>query len=199
MSAALALVGLLVHVGLLFGVQEVVQRRRTGRSSWVDPRRKGRAERAADALFVLAAVLVLGSPALVVAGALDPMARVMVAGVAGAVLIVLATVAAKWAQAVMGAAWRTGVAGEDSGRLVVGGAFAWVRNPVYTALMSAATGAALLAPTAMALLGVAALVLALQVQTRAVEEPHLRRVHGERYAAYAARVGRFLPGVGRLT
>ena len=31
-----------------------------------------------------------------------------------------------------------------------------------------------------------------------VEEPYLLKVHGSAYAEYAARVGRFLPGVGRL-
>jgi protein-S-isoprenylcysteine O-methyltransferase Ste14 len=34
---------------------------------------------------------------------------------------------------------------------------------------------------------------------RAVEAPYLLRVHGPAYAAYAARTGRFLPGVGRLS
>ena len=34
---------------------------------------------------------------------------------------------------------------------------------------------------------------------RFVEEPYLRRAHGEAYRAYAARVGRFLPRIGRLS
>jgi protein-S-isoprenylcysteine O-methyltransferase Ste14 len=38
----------------------------------------------------------------------------------------------------------------------------------------------------------------MQVQVRAVEEPYLSLAHGEAYARYAARVGRFLPGVGRI-
>ena len=38
-----------------------------------------------------------------------------------------------------------------------------------------------------------------QSTVSAVEEPHLRRLHGDPYAAYAARTGRFLPGVGRGT
>jgi protein-S-isoprenylcysteine O-methyltransferase Ste14 len=42
-------------------------------------------------------------------------------------------------------------------------------------------------------------VAAIQMQVRAVEEPYLLRTHGDNYAAYAARVGRFLPGLGRLT
>jgi hypothetical protein len=44
----------------------------------------------------------------------------------------------------------------------------------------------------------AALVAAVQLQVRAVEEPHLRATHGDAYAAYAARTGRFVPRIGRL-
>lgn len=41
-------------------------------------------------------------------------------------------------------------------------------------------------------------MVALALQTRLIEEPHLTRVHGKQYTVYAARVGRFLPGIGRL-
>ena len=41
------------------------------------------------------------------------------------------------------------------------------------------------------------LVAAVQLQVRVVEEPYLRRVHGRVYRGYAARVGRFVPGLGR--
>jgi protein-S-isoprenylcysteine O-methyltransferase Ste14 len=40
--------------------------------------------------------------------------------------------------------------------------------------------------------------LGLELQVRLVEEPYLIRTHGDEYRAYAARVGRFVPGVGRL-
>jgi len=43
------------------------------------------------------------------------------------------------------------------------------------------------------------LVLTLQLQVRAVEEPYLLSVHGTDYGRYAARVGRLLPGVGRIS
>ena len=43
-----------------------------------------------------------------------------------------------------------------------------------------------------------ALVAAVQLQVRVVEEPYLRAVHGAAYDAYAARAGRFLPGIGLL-
>jgi protein-S-isoprenylcysteine O-methyltransferase Ste14 len=50
----------------------------------------------------------------------------------------------------------------------------------------------------VALAGLAALWLALEIQVRLVEEPYLLRTHGDAYREYAARVGRFVPGLGRL-
>lgn len=53
-------------------------------------------------------------------------------------------------------------------------------------------------PSVVALVGLAALVVALELQVRVVEEPYLQRAQGSGYADYASRVGRFVPGVGRL-
>ena len=52
-------------------------------------------------------------------------------------------------------------------------------------------------PNPVALVALA-LWLGLEIQTRMVEEPYLLKVHGSAYAEYAARVGRFVPGVGRI-
>ena len=197
-SAGLALALLLSSATLVFGVQEVAQRRRTGRSSWVDPRRKGRVERVADTLFLAATALVTLSPVLVLVGALEPAFAAWPVQAGGALLIAGSAVAARWAQRAMGAAWRTGVGDEDAGTLVEDGPFASVRNPVYSTIVAASTGAAALAPTLVAAAGVLTFVVALQIQVRAVEEPHLRRLHGDRYGAYASRAGRFVPGIGRL-
>jgi protein-S-isoprenylcysteine O-methyltransferase Ste14 len=59
-------------------------------------------------------------------------------------------------------------------------------------------GIALLVPNAVAVAAVLLLLTALEIQTRLVEEPYLLRTHGSAYRDYAARVGRFLPLVGRL-
>ncbi len=83
-------------------------------------------------------------------------------------------------------AWRLSV--RDGGRLAN---WCRLRDPRFM-------GVALLAPDAVTIAGPVILILALQLQTRHVEEPYLLAVHGEQYAAYAAHVGRFLPGVGGL-
>ena len=43
-----------------------------------------------------------------------------------------------------------------------------------------------------------AFATAMEIQVRLVEEPYLQQVHGEDYARYASRTGRFVPGIGRL-
>lgn len=56
----------------------------------------------------------------------------------------------------------------------------------------------LLVPNAWAIGAALTLALGLALQVRRVEEPYPLWTHGEAYRAWAARTGRFLPGVGRL-
>ncbi len=99
------------------------------------------------------------------------------------------------AQRQMGASWRIGIESERTS-LVTWGLYSRVRNPIYAALLLAAAGFAALTPSAWTLLALAQAVLAIGLQAR-LEEEHLLRVHGEEYCAYAERVGRFWPGIGR--
>jgi protein-S-isoprenylcysteine O-methyltransferase Ste14 len=72
-----------------------------------------------------------------------------------------------------------------------------VRNPIFTTMTLATLGLLLLVPNAASILSLAALVVALEIQVRLVEEPYLTRTHGDPYRRYAATTGRFLPGIGR--
>src|SRR3546814_18933256 len=58
---------------------------------------------------------------------------------------------------------------------------------------------ALVVANIVAVAGLAALIIALHIQVRAVEEPYLRERHGDAYSTYAASTGRFLPRLGRGT
>ena len=60
-------------------------------------------------------------------------------------------------------------------------------------------GIALLVPTWLGFAAAVAIALGLEIQVRFVEEPYLVRTHGDEYRAYASRVGRFLPGIGRMS
>jgi protein-S-isoprenylcysteine O-methyltransferase Ste14 len=102
------------------------------------------------------------------------------------------------AQVTMGASWRVGVDPSEATTLVTAGPFGWCRNPIFAAMLTSLLGLALAVPNVAAWLGFAAALAGIEIHVRVVEEPHLSRLHGERYRDYAARTGRFLPGVGRL-
>jgi protein-S-isoprenylcysteine O-methyltransferase Ste14 len=57
---------------------------------------------------------------------------------------------------------------------------------------------ALMVPNLFSLAGFVSSVVSVQVTVRLVEEPYLVAMHGEDYIRYAGKVGRFVPGVGRL-
>ena len=190
-----------LHLALPLGGRALLQRRRTGSTGFVGlGGRRGSVERIGGVLFVVAAILVLAAPLLDLAGGLEPIADLgrPIGHVPGFVLFSAGLVGTLLAQAWMGASWRVGVAEEERTEFIVRGPFALVRNPIFSVTIPAFLGLALLAPNAAAIAGFAAFVSALESQVRFVEEPYLLRTHGAKYAAYASRVGRFVPGVGRL-
>ncbi|MBC8073100.1 MAG: isoprenylcysteine carboxylmethyltransferase family protein [Deltaproteobacteria bacterium] len=189
-----ATIAVLVFVAIAFGLRTWLQLRSTGESGFVGLRPGATAiERVAGAAMVLAFALVpvgawLGAP-------------VLPRGLAslGVFLVVLGTVGTFAAQVTMRDSWRIGVDPAARTALVTDGSFRWVRNPIFTMMIVASIGLALICPTPLLLVLPAVLVAALEVQVRVVEEPYLRAVHGERYLQWAARTGRFVPGVGRLS
>lgn len=200
-TAWVAVVLYVVGVVVTFGVRTALHRRATGDSGLRRPTgaRPGDPQWWGQLLFVLAlaggAVFPLAA-ALRVVPTTAPPAGVTVAGVIlalGGFVLVLVS------QAAMGRSWRIGVDARERTALVTGGIFGAVRNPVFTGMVAAVAGLALLAPSWLALLTVVVLVVALQVQVRLVEEPYLRAVHGDAYRAYTARAGRFLPWIGRTS
>jgi len=60
------------------------------------------------------------------------------------------------------------------------------------------TGLALMVPSPLSIAAPVLVAIGLEIQVRAVEEPYLLRLHGDSFRAYASRVGRFVPGLGRL-
>jgi protein-S-isoprenylcysteine O-methyltransferase Ste14 len=141
----------------------------------------------------------VGAPLADLAG-LAPLAvadHPVVRGV-GIAVAVLGIALALAAQLSLGASWRIGIDEAEHTTLVTTGAFRVCRNPIFSAVIVAFGGLALMVPNPVALAGVVITVTGIQVQVRLAEEPYLDRVHGPAYTDYAARVGRFLPGVGRL-
>jgi protein-S-isoprenylcysteine O-methyltransferase Ste14 len=196
----LALAFLAVYGLLAFGVRIVVHVRRTGSTGVKGLRSASGSEGIGGLLLVAAVVLCIAGPALQLAGILDPLATLSgnVANILGIMLACLGIAMTVLAQFAMGDAWRVGVDPSERTELVTDGPFSLARNPIFAAMIPAFTGITLLAPNIVTITAVILLTLALELHVRLIEEPYLQRVHGEQYAAYSARVGRFLPGIGRL-
>jgi protein-S-isoprenylcysteine O-methyltransferase Ste14 len=199
--SGVALALFVVYVALAFGVRSWLQRRATGSTGFKGVSgRPGSAEWLGGVLFVVAIVLGLAAPLLALLGLSEPLAALNGRGgqIAGLALYAVGLTATLTAQSAMGPSWRIGVDEAERTELVTGGPFAIVRNPIFAAMLPTGLGLALMAPNAVAVIGFAALFVALELQTRFVEEPYLLRAQGDLYRSYASRVGRFLPGVGRL-
>jgi protein-S-isoprenylcysteine O-methyltransferase Ste14 len=101
-------------------------------------------------------------------------------------------------QLAMGSSWRIGQNAAERTSLVTSGPYSIVRNPIYTCVVLACAPTVILASNALTIEAVVALVVGVEFLVRGVEEPHLINVHGDAYRAYARRVGRFVPFLGRM-
>lgn len=198
-AVALALYGIALLLG--FGVRVGLQLRRTGSTGVhrIAPG-AGPLEWLAGGLLAIALTSGVAAPVLALLDVLEPIPALD--GTAGhAIGLVLAGTGVALtfgAQLAMGDAWRIGVDPGERTRLVTDGPFELVRNPIYSAMVPTVLGLVLLVPSVLAIAGLLTIAVAFELQVRLVEEPHLLRVHGESYANYAARVGRFVPGLGML-
>jgi protein-S-isoprenylcysteine O-methyltransferase Ste14 len=199
----LAVLAWLVFFAVAFVYRALHQFRLTRRSGIVLPRRDApAAEWFATVLFVSSLVLSAGSTVL---ASMAPEIRVFAVPatpavwlIAGSALYTFGLCATLGAQLAMGRSWRMGLEHKERTQLVAHGPFRFVRNPIYTAMLLGVAGITALAPSPAAIAAYGLLFGALELQVRAVEEPYLTRLHGDAYRAYAARTGRFVPGVGTL-
>lgn len=199
--STVALVLMALYLALTFGVRIAIQLRRTGSSGLSSLRNAPAIELIGGTLFFTAVVLGALNPPLAIEDAVDVYTSLdrTWAHIAGLILCGIGIVGTFAAQMAMGASWRIGVDPGETTDLVTGGVFALCRNPIYSFMVIAWAGFGLLVPTwLMALAGVL-LITGLEIQVRKVEEPHLIRTHGEPYRAWARQVGRFVPGLGRLS
>jgi protein-S-isoprenylcysteine O-methyltransferase Ste14 len=199
--AVLALTLYAAYLLLAFGLRTLIQLRRTGSTGFHGlGGRPGSAEWIAGVGFTVALLLGAAAPVLALLDVVEPIAALDVTAlhVVGLVLALAGIAGTFYAQVAMGTSWRIGVDPGERTALVTSGPFALVRNPIFAAMLPTALGLTLLVPSWVAIAGFLGLGVALELQVRVVEEPYLRQVHGESYAAYAARVGRFVPGMGRL-
>jgi protein-S-isoprenylcysteine O-methyltransferase Ste14 len=195
--AALVLYG--IFLAITFGVRVALQLRHTGSTGLHGlPPDAGPLEWIAGGLFIAGLLMGGTAPILALLGAFEPIPALdgMVGHAVGLVLAVGGIAFTFGAQLAMGDSWRVGVDPKERTELVTDGPFALVRNPIYSAMLPTVLGLVLMVPSALAVAAFITLLVGLELQVRLVEEPYLLQVHGDAYAAYASRVGRFVPRVG---
>jgi len=203
-ASALPLIAVLAFYGLGFGWRTWVQLRRYGSSGIVLFRSGRPGQHLREALFVVLAVALLAEAALAAVAprrlpGLVPLAPATAAVLraTGTVMVLGATALMLAAQLDLGASWRVGIDQGARPGLVTGGLYRYSRNPIYVAMLAALLGFALLLPSWISLGLLIGAGLGIRRHVRD-EEAYLARTYGEEYRRYAARVGRFVPGVGRL-
>jgi protein-S-isoprenylcysteine O-methyltransferase Ste14 len=92
----------------------------------------------------------------------------------------------------MGKDWRMDVGLERKTDLITDGMFARIRHPIYAFSILLVLCSAVIVPTAPMLAVAAVNIVLLNIKARN-EERHLLDVHGDGYAQYLRRTGRFLP------
>ena len=163
--------------------------------------RRGSVEWFVGVFLVVGATLTGASAVAEIVDLVDPMTAMDSAWLnrVGLLLALIGFVVTIVAQLQMRDSWRVGVDSREATPLVATGLFRMVRNPIYSGGLIAAAGFLLMVPNMLSAVAFGILLVGLQIQVRRVEEPYLTRVHRDTYLAYARTVGRFIPGLGRLS
>ena len=194
---------MLVLVAIVFVWRPWLQRRRHG--TWGIVLFKGNlAQEVRDGLLFVFPVLLFGQAVVAAAwpealplSEADRRTTSGIRPILGAVLMFGGMLFQAAAMLELGASWRIGI--EEGARpgLVTGGLYRFTRNPIFLALLVVLAGYTLLLPTLLSALILAGACIAIRQQI-AEEENYLLRTYGEPYRNYARRVGRLLPGIGKL-
>jgi protein-S-isoprenylcysteine O-methyltransferase Ste14 len=194
----LALALLVIFYAVAFGLRTWQHLRATGSTGFRGVSgRPGSVEWLGGVLFAAGIAFSLAAALGEAAGWVAPLWAPGPASVVLGVVITIGGIAATYmAQVSMGDAWRIGVREDERTQLVAEGPFAVVRNPIFSCMLVTAAGLVVLLPNWLSVASLMALLVAVELQVRFVEEPYLLRTHGQRYSDYMSRVGRFVPGLG---
>ena len=186
---------------IVFGIggRAWLRQRRYGSLGIVLFRSRGARPILYEGLLLLLSILVIGQAAAYAAWPQRIFAWMLTRpfNVAGSVALFSGAAVLLRAQLDLGASWRVGIDEGAAPGLVTGGLYRFSRNPIFTWMLVAAAGCALLIPTWLSLITLAGSAICLRAQVLE-EEAYLRRSYGTDFLAYASRVGRFLPWMGRL-
>ena len=99
-----------------------------------------------------------------------------------------------WARSVLGQFWSSVVTLKEGHRLIKEGPYQLVRNPIYTGMLTALLGGAVLNGAAPGLVGFGLFVVAISIKIR-LEEKVLRDEFGAEFEEYRRRVKSLVPFV----
>ncbi len=199
----LPLAGLVILIAIAFGVRPLLQRHRHG-TFGIFLFRSGRtAQHVRDALLIVMFAVLLGQA--IVATQPRYLDLLVAEGgpahealqVVGTALMLFGIVFFAVAQLHLGASWRIGIDAEAKPGLVTDGLYGYSRNPIYVGLLATIAGYACLLPTVLSAIVLVAAYIGMRAQI-AGEEAYLLATYGDAFRDYARRVGRLLPGVGKL-
>ena len=97
-----------------------------------------------------------------------------------------------WARYVLGSNWSSQVAIREDHELIQAGPYRWIRHPIYTGIITAAWGTAIVVGQLGAFLGVILVTLGFAYKGKQ-EELNLHATFGESWMAHRQRTGMFLP------
>ena len=134
-----------------------------------------------------------GSLAVPAAAQSGPWFAARLAGTAAALALLVLTIRC-WKR--MGRHWKMAVTPGEKQVLITDGPFERVRHPIYGYQILLMLASLAVVPT-VPMLVVACVHVALMIAKARNEERHLLGTHGDQYASYMGRTGRFFPRVSR--
>ncbi len=114
----------------------------------------------------------------------------------GVVLTALGIAFAIWARLYIGENWSGTVTVKVGHQLIRTGPYAWVRHPIYSGILLASLGTAVVRREPRGLLAVAVLWLAFTIKRRK-EESFMRQTFGAQYDDYSRSTGAIVPRLSR--
>lgn len=196
--------GVVLFLGIGFGWRAWLQRRKFGSNGLVLFNSDRWSRNLADAAFCVLLIVLLAQaavwavrPSWLARLTSLPLPETGLWWTSGVILLVGGIVLMVIAQWQLGASWRVGIDEQASPGLITDGLYRVCRNPIFLAMFTFLAGYTLVLPTWLSLLLFAGTVIGIRRQV-VEEEAYLSATYGRQFQDYAARVGRFLPGVGRL-
>lgn len=112
----------------------------------------------------------------------------------GLLLLLAGCLLAIWARVALGGNWSANVTVKQGHTLITRGPYALVRHPIYSGLLLAALGTAIVFGRASGFLGFALLFSGFWIKSH-TEEAFMQQEFGQQYTRYKQRVRALIPGI----